>query len=143
MIRTRIAAAALVLFATLPAFADADDADPMAYFSIAAGAMGDLRAEATYSEFMRGARAIVVAKALACATERDCELIDAVAQFYHLPEERTHDMRLVHLERALSRSRAHCPDDADIARWHERASTAALGRATERTEAAYLRVAKP
>jgi hypothetical protein len=105
--------------------------------------MGDLSAEAPYTEFMRGARAIVFAKALACATERDCELIDAVAQFYHLPEERTHDMRLVYLERSLSRSRAHCPDDADIARWHDRAAKAALARATERAEAAYLRIAKP
>ena len=143
MTRTRIAAALLTFIAPLQASAAHDDADPMAYFSIAVAAMGDLRTEAPYSQFMRGKQAIAFAKALACTNERDCELIDAVAQFYHLPEERTHDMRLVHLERSLSRSRAHCPDDADIAGWHERASKAAFARARERAEAAYLRLAQP
>ena len=142
MIRTRIVAA-LIALAPLHVPAAHDDADPMAYFSIAATAMGDLRSEAPYSEFMRGAQAIVFAKALACRTERDCELIDAVAQFYHRPEERTHEMRLVHFERALSRARSACPGDEEIARWHDRASKAALGRATERAEAAYYHLARP
>ena len=124
-----------------PALADGDDA--MSHWRVAVEAMGDLRAEAPYSEFVRGAQAIARAKAAGCATETDCELIDAVAQFYHLPAERTHDMRLVYFERALSRSRQHCPDDADIARWHDRASNAAFRRATERAEAAYFRIAKP
>ena len=124
-----------------PAHAEGDDA--MTHWREAVAAMGDIRIEAPYSVFMRGAKAIARAKSAGCVTEKDCELIDAVAQFYHLPEERTHDMRLVYLERSLSRSRAHCPDDADIARWHERASRAALARATERAEAAYFRVAQP
>ena len=116
---------------------------PRALWREAVAAMGDLRTEAPYSTFMRGAKAIARAKAAGCATESDCELIDAVAQFYHLPEERTHDMRLVYLERSLSRSRQHCPDDAEIARWHDRASKAAFARATERAEAAYFRLAQP
>jgi hypothetical protein len=123
--------------------ARADGEDAMAYWREAVQAMGDLRVEAPYSTFMRGAKAIARAKAVGCTTESECELIDAVAQFYYLPEERTHDMRLVYLERSLSRSRAHCPDDSDIARWHDRASKAALARATERAEAAYLRAARP
>jgi hypothetical protein len=143
MIRTRIAAALLTFVTPVQATAQVNDADPMAYFSTAVAAMGDLRSEAPYSEFMRGARAIVFAKALGCATERDCELIDAVAQFYHLPDERTHDMRLVHFERALSRSRRACPDDAELAAWHDRASKAAFARAVERSEGAYFRLARP
>jgi hypothetical protein len=134
-------AVALSITIALPARAVGEDA--MAYWREAVEAMGDLRTEAPYSTFVRGARAIARAKAAGCTTETDCELIDAVAQFYHLPEERTHDMRLVYLERSLSRSRAHCPDDADIARWHTRASKAAFARATERAEAAYFRVAQP
>ena len=132
---------ALSILAAQPARADGDDA--MSHWRVAVEAMGDLRTEAPYSVFVRGARAIARAKAAGCLTETDCELIDAVAQFYHLPEERTHDMRLVYLERSLSRSRLHCPDDADIARWHERASKAAFARATERAEAAYFRLARP
>lgn len=141
MTKLLITAVALALLSIQPALADGGDA--MSHWRVAVEAMGDLRAEAPYSVFMRGAKAIAQAKAAGCTTESDCELIDAVAQFYHLPEERTHDMRLVYLERSLSRSRRHCPDDAVIARWHERASKAALARATERAEAAYLRVAKP
>jgi hypothetical protein len=133
----------LVLCTTLPSSVRADGDDAMAHWRVAVEAMGDLRTEAPYSTFVRGAQAIARAKAAGCRTETDCELIDAVAQFYHLPNERTHDMRLVYLERSLSRSRSHCPDDADIARWHERASKAALARATERAEAAYFRVAQP
>lgn len=133
----------LGLSTTLPSSAQADGDDAMAHWRVAVEAMGDLRSEAPYSSFVRGAQAIARAKAAGCMTETDCELIDAVAQFYHLPEERTHDMRLVYLERSLSRSRAHCPDDADIARWHDRASKAALARATERAEAAYFRLARP
>jgi hypothetical protein len=133
----------LALSTTLapPAHADGDDA--MSHWREAVAAMGDLRAEAPYSVFVRGAKAIGRAKQKGCVTETDCELIDAVAQFYHLPDERTHDMRLVYLERSLSRSRAHCPGDADIARWHERASKAAFARASERAEAAYFRGAQP
>lgn len=128
----------------LPAHcARADGDDAMGHWRVAVEAMGDLRAEAPYSVFVRGIRAIEHAKSVGCMTETDCELIDAVAQFYHLPEERTHDMRLVYLERSLARSRRHCPDDAEIARWHERASRAALARATERAEAAYSRLAQP
>ena len=128
---------------TLQAHADGDGTDAMMHWREAVAAMGDLRSEAPYSVFVRGAKAIARAKEVGCGSESDCELIDAVAQFYHLPDERTHDMRLVYLERSLSRSRTHCPDDADIARWHERASKAAFARASERAEAAYLRIAKP
>ena len=124
-----------------PARAEGDDA--MAHWREAVAAMGDIRVEAQYSAFIHGAKAIARAKAAGCRTEKDCELIDAVAQFYHLPEERTHDMRLVYLERSLSRSRGHCPDDADIVRWHERVSRAAMARATERAEGAYFRMARP
>ena len=136
-------ASLLALSTTIAHPARADGEDAMTHWREAVVAMGDLRAEAPYSVFMRGAKAIARAKASGCTAESDCELIDAVAQFYYLPEERTHDMRLVYLERSLSRSRAHCPDDADIARWHDRASKAALARATERAEAAYLRMVKP
>jgi hypothetical protein len=132
---------ALSILPVHSARADGDDA--MGHWRIAVEALGDLRAEAPYSVFLRGARAIERAKAVGCVTETDCELIDAVAQFYHLPEERTHDMRLVYLERSLARSRRHCPEDAEIARWHERASHAALARATQRAEAAYFRLAQP
>ena len=143
MKKLMIATLTLAFSTTLSSSARADGEDAMTYWRDAVQAMGDLRTEAPYSVFMRGARAIARAKAAGCTTERDCELIDAVAQFYHSPEERTHDMRLVYLERSLSRSRAHCPDDADIARWHDRASKAALARATERAEAAYYRLARP
>jgi hypothetical protein len=143
MSKLTLARLALALSITIALPARADGEDAMAYWREAVEAMGDLRTEAPYSVFMRGAKAIGRAKAAGCTTESDCELIDAVAQFYHLPEERTHDMRLVYLERSLSRSRAHCPDDATVARWHDRASRAAFVRATERAEAAYFRVAQP
>jgi hypothetical protein len=133
----------LIALSMLSTPARADGEEAMSYWREAVAAMGDIRVEAPYSVFMRGAKAIARAKAIGCTTESECELIDAVAQFYHLPEERTHDMRLVYLERSLSRSRQHCPDDADIARWHDRASKAAFARATERAEAAYFRVAQP
>lgn len=142
MSKLLIASLTLAL-STLAGAARADGNDAMSHWREAVAAMGDLKTEAPYSTFVRGARAIARAKAAGCMTETDCELIDAVAQFYHLPEERTHDMRLVYLERSLSRSRAHCPNDAQIASWHQRASKAALARATERAEAAYLRLAKP
>jgi hypothetical protein len=135
--------AILIPLSTIASTARAGGEDAMSYWREAVQAMGDLRTEAPYSTFVRGAKAIARAKAIGCATESECELIDAVAQFYHLPEERTHDMRLVYFERSLSRSRAHCPEDADIAGWHARASRAALARATERAEAAYYRVARP
>ena len=127
----------LALSTTLARQASANDAEAMLHWRQAADAMGDLRTEAPYSVFVRGARAIALAKKIGCTTESTCELIDAVAQFYYLPEERTHDMRLVYFERALSRSRAHCPEDAEIAQWHDRASRAALARARERVEASY------
>ena len=136
-------ASLLALSTTMALPTRAGSEDAMTHWREAVEAMGDLRAEAPYSVFVRGSKAIARAKSIGCATESECELIDAVAQFYHLPEERTHDMRLVHFERSLSRSRAHCPDDADIAQWHQRASRAALARATERAEAAYFRVAQP
>jgi hypothetical protein len=138
-----LAMLALAISTTLAPSVHADAGDAMTHWRVAVDAMGDLRTEAPYSVFMRGARAIGRAKSIGCTSEKDCELIDAVAEFYHLPEERTHDMRLVYLERSLSRSRSHCPDDADIARWHERASKAAFARATERAEAAYFRLAQP
>jgi hypothetical protein len=141
VIRHCIAASLLAIAATTPPTL-ADAADPM-YLAIAVAAMGDLRAEAPYTLFVQGAEAIARAKVLGCDTEPECELIDAVAQFYHRPDERSHDERLVHFERALSRSRRACPDDAAIARWHERASKAALTRAQERAEAAYYRRARP
>ena len=136
-------ASLLALSTTMAAPARADGEDAMTYWREAVEAMGDLRTEAPYSVFVRGSKAIARAKSIGCTIESECELIDAVAQFYHLPEERTHDMRLVYFERSLSRSRAHCPEDADIARWHDRASKAALARATERAEAAYFRLARP
>jgi hypothetical protein len=133
----------LAVSTNLTASARAGGEDAMTHWREAVAAMGDLRTEAPYSVFVAGAKAIARAKAIGCTTERDCELIDAVSQFYYLPEERTHDMRLVYYERSLSRSRAHCPDDAEIARFHDRASKAALARATERAEAAYRRAARP
>src|SRR5688572_14046216 len=113
-----LATLTLALSTTLVPHAHADGGDAMTHWREAVAAMGDLRTEAPYSTFVLGAKAIARAKAAGCQTETDCELIDAVAQFYHLPDERTHDMRLVYFERSLSRSRAHCPDDAEIARWH-------------------------
>ena len=127
----------------IPARADGGGVDAMMHWREAVAAMGDLQSEAPYSAFVRGAKAIARAKEIGCETQSESELIDAIAQFYHLPEERTHDMRLVYLERSLSRSRSHCPDDADIARWHDRASKAAFARATQRAEAAYRRLARP
>ena len=131
--------AAVALFAAACAAFDARASEPeaMQHWARAVAEMGDLLAPAAPERFARGARAIARAKALGGRTERECELIDAVAQFYHRPEQRTHDMRLVYFERALSRARSVHPDDAQIAHWHDIASRAALARARERVEAAW------
>lgn len=127
-----LAAALLALLAVLNARAESA---AMAWYVEAAAEMGDLRTPLTQDRLERGAAAIAAGKAIGGTTERECELIDAVAQFYHRHDERTHDERLVHYERALSRSRRQHPDDAEIASLHRRASRAAWNRAVERVNA--------
>jgi hypothetical protein len=117
--------------------ARAEQPGAMAWFERAAAEMGDLRVPLSQERLERGAAAIARAKAIGGVTERECELIDAVAEFYHRHPERTHDERLVYYERALSRSRRAHPQDPVIARAHARASAIALARARERVEAAY------
>ena len=137
-----IVASALAL--ALPAHAHADEeGSPMGPWGIALAIMGDLRSPLDASQLTRGAAAIARAREIGGRTERECELIDAVAQFYHRHEERTHDMRLVYYERALSRSRKLLPDDLVIASLHAHASRTAFARALERVEAAQTRSAKP
>ena len=115
----------------------------MREWRVAVANMGDLRTPLDPSQLVHGAGAISRAKSIGGTTERECELIDAVAQFYHRHEERTHDMRLVHYERALSRSLRHLPDDVEIAALHAHASRVAHARAVERVEAAWAaRVAR-
>jgi Protein of unknown function (DUF3455) len=128
------------------AFVEAAASEPgcaLAHWGVAAANLAGLPSPLRADRLAEGAAAAFRAKAIGGTTERECELIDAVAQFYYLNGERTHDMRLVHFERALSRSRRAHPDDAIIAKWHERASRAAYARAVERAEAAYYRVAQP
>jgi hypothetical protein len=108
-------------------------------WSVALGIMGDLRTPLDAAELELGAAAIERARAIGGTSERECELIDAVAQFFHRHGERAHDERLVHYERALSRARRALPDDAEIAMLHTQASKSALRRARERAEAAYFR----
>jgi hypothetical protein len=105
--------------------------------------MGDLRTPLDAAQLALGAAAIARAQAIGGKTERECELIDAVAQFYHRHDERTHDMRLVHYERALSRARRLLPDDSVIAMLHAQVSKVALARARVRAEAAYARRGAP
>ena len=118
------------------------DACAMGQWGIAIAIMGDLRSPLDAAQLARGAAAIARAKAIGGKSERECELIDAVAQFYHRHEERTHDMRLVYYERALSRSRRLHPDDLDIELLHAHASRVAFARALERVEAAHTRRAQ-
>jgi hypothetical protein len=128
------------------AFVEAAAMDPacaMAHWGVAASSLATLPEPLGEDRLAEGAAAARLAKAIGGTTEQECELIDAVAQFYHLNGERTHGMRLVHFERALSRARRVHPDDAVIVAWHERASRAALAHATERAEAAYFRRARP
>ena len=130
----------LVLWAialVLSAHARAGEA-AMNEWKVAVGAMGDLRKPLEASSLAHGAAAIERARSIGGSTERECELIDAVAQFYHRHGERPHDERLVHYERALSRSRAILPDDGEIAAMHRHVSVIALTRARERAEANYL-----
>ena len=119
--------------------ARAEQPTAIAWLERASAEMGDFRAPLSQERLERGAAAIARAKAIGGITERECELIDAVAQFYHRHSERTHDERLVYYERALSRSRRAHPQDPVIARAHERASAIAMARARERVEAAYAR----
>lgn len=69
---------------------------------------------------------------LPCSTEVECEIVDAVKQFFHRADERGYDERLVHFERALSRSRRQHPEDGAIAALHTAVSHLALNRARER-----------
>lgn len=120
---------------TLVAVLDARASDEaMSWLRRAAAEMGDLRAPLTREQLQRGAAAIARARELGGRDERECELIDAVAQFFH-DAGRMHDERLVHYERALSRSRRQHPDDTEIVSLHRRASWAALARARERVGA--------
>lgn len=131
-----IAASLLALLAAMNARAESI---AMSWYALALSHMGDLRTALSLEQLVLGAEAISRAKELGGGSERDCELIDAVAQFFHRHDERSHDERLVHYERALSRSRRQHPDDEVIARAHDSASRVALGRARERAEAAYAR----
>jgi len=138
--KTKIAYCLAPLLLTLMAMLEARaDADAMQWNERALVEMGDLRTPLGDGALARGAAASRRAKAIGGTTERECELIDAVAQFYHRADERTHDERLVHYERALSRSRQAHPADEWIVREHERAGRAALARARERAAAAYAR----
>jgi len=116
-----------------------DESPAMLEWKAAASLMGDLRTPLDPSQLARGAAAIERAKAIGGTTERECELIDAVSEFYFRAAERPHDERLVRYERALSRSQRLLPDDLDIAALHAQASKAALARARERVAAAYAR----
>lgn len=129
----------IAFFALLTVLTVRADPGPMGWFSLAARDMGDLTTPLTTEQLQRGAAAIARAKAIGGSTERECELIDAVAQFYHRHAERGHDERLVHYERALSRSRRAHPHDPVIVRMHAHASAAALARARDRAGAAYAR----
>ncbi len=117
----------------------AEPHDAMAWYERAVAEMGDLRVPLSREGLERGAAAIARAKSIGGITERECELIDAVAEFYHRHAERAHDERLVYYERALSRSRRAHPRDPVIARVHARASAIAFARARERVETAYAR----
>jgi hypothetical protein len=124
----------------LSAHARAED-DAMGLLGIAVAIMGDLRSAPDAAQLARGAAAIARAQAIGGKTGRECALIEVVAQFYHRHEERTHDMRLVYYERALSRARTMHPDDLDIASLYAHAWHVAFSRARERVEAAYAREA--
>lgn len=136
-----LAATLFILLAVMNARAESS---AMAWFEKAAAEMGDLATPLSPEELDRGSTAIARARALGGKTELECELIDAVAQFYHRHKERSHDMRLVYFERALSRSRRLHPDAPEIVKRHTQASKAAIRRALERVEAAYeVRVNQP
>lgn len=128
---------AATLFTLLAVMNARAESSAMAWFEKAAAEMGDLATPLTPEGLDRGSTAIARARAIGGKTERECELIDAVAQFYHRHEERSHDMRLVYFERALSHSRRLLPHDPEIAKRHTQASKAAFRRALERVEAAY------
>jgi hypothetical protein len=126
---------AATLFTLLAVMNARAESSAMIWFEKAAAEMGDLSTPLTPEGLDRGSNAIARARAIGGTTERECELIDAVAQFYHRHDERTHDMRLVYYERALSRSRKLLPNDLEIAARHADASKAAFARALERVEA--------
>jgi|SRR5688500_4056315 len=126
---------AATLFTLLAVMNARAESYAMAWFEKAAAEMGDLATPLSPEGLVRGSAAIARAKAIGGATERECEMIDAVAEFYHRHNERAHDERLVHYERALSRARRLLPHDLEIAARHTQASKAAFARALERVEA--------
>jgi hypothetical protein len=133
--KTSIRLLACALFALLSVLEARAEPGAKYWYEMALAEMGDMAAPLSRERLIRGAEAIAQAKAVGGQTERECELIDAVAQFYHRHGERSHDERLVHYERALSRSRRLHPDDPVIGRAHDRASAIAMSRARERAEA--------
>ena len=135
--KSRIARSLSALFFALLVLLNARaEGSAMDWYWTATIEMGDLRTPLSEEALGLGAAAIARAKSIGGATERECELIDAVSEFYKQSAQ-SHDERLVHYERALSRSRRLLPEEPEISRLHAYASRIALARARERVEAKY------
>ena len=102
-----------------------DPACPMGHWGLAMAALGDMRDRGpTRMLLAEGAAAIRAAKTIGGRSERECELIDAAAQYFHLHHERDHATRLHAFELSLRRARDRFPGDAEIRAFHDRAFAA-------------------
>ncbi|HYC37067.1 MAG TPA: hypothetical protein VEC19_11625 [Usitatibacter sp.] len=108
----------------LRAFGDSARIDPdcaMAQWGLAMANLGDEREVPAAPRVAAGARAVQRAKALGGKTEKECDLIDAVAEYFHRHSERSHAMRLVQYERAMRTALERSPGDAEVRSLHGRA----------------------
>ena len=94
----------------------------MGYWGVALVKMENLRGSGPLPrELAAGAAAAMRAKALGGKTERECDLIDATAEYYHRHGERGHAARLQHYERALRLALERAPGDVQLRTLHGQA----------------------
>jgi hypothetical protein len=99
-----------------------DSACAMGYWGVALVRMDDLRSSGPSArQLAEGAAAAARAKALGGKTEYECDLIDAIAEYYHRHDERDHATRLLQYERALRKALERSPGDVNIRTMHSRA----------------------
>jgi hypothetical protein len=99
-----------------------DPACAMGHWGIALVTLGDPRLSGpSAAGLAQGRQAAAQARAAGGKTESERELIEALAVYYEVRDERDHAGRLLRYERRMRQAREHCPDDMLIRELHSHA----------------------
>lgn len=99
-----------------------DAACAMGHWGTAIAIMGDPRTTGpSPQQLAQGAEAIARAKAIGGKTEQECELIEAVAEYYHRHRERDHATRVLRYQASLRRALERFPRDQELREFHDEA----------------------